>query len=81
MEPDTWICSRQPPAGYKSGQSYCHFVCTLCMSLNFFFINTSFYTSVYMSIIYLSNSKKSLEKKEVLEEIVDIGSSSKVSWS
>lgn len=34
-----------------------------------------------MSIIYLSNSKKSLEKKEVLEEIVDIGSSSKVSWS
>lgn len=31
--------------------------------------------------LFTSNSKKSLEKKEVLEEIVDIGSSSKVSWS
>lgn len=80
MEPDTWICSRQPPAGYKSGQSYCHFVCTLCMSLNFF-LSIQVFILVCTCTLFTSNSKKSLEKKEVLEEIVDIGSSSKVSWS
>lgn len=80
MEPDTWICSRQPPAGYKSGQSYCHFVCTLCMSLNFF-LSIQVFILVCTCPLFTSNSKKSLEKKEVLEEIVDIGSSSKVSWS
>lgn len=76
MEPGTWICSRQPPAGYKSGQSYCHFVCTLCMSLSI-----QVFILVCTCTLFTSNSKKSLEKKEVLEEIVDIGSSSKVSWS
>lgn len=78
MEQAIWICSRQPQTGCNCGR---HILLVYIVALCFVIFKREVLLKFIFTHKYILavNSKKSLEKKEVLEEIVEIGSSSKVS--